>query len=325
MKEKIATILSAGSAIEKFVVNEDINKDCLLATSLLLGAIDIADDRIPDGIKNIERKKSIDKVDLESPEVVVIGLGGKDNAALRCFDVKTNRELSSYSVSGQVLKFLDLYDVAVLHSPWVEYYDAAYTDGQKAYATHSCHTIKHNCPSSYEDFGQAISRKLSPSNLSPLENVLLELVNAIGFTSEIVHILTSFGRMFINEFSQVSAVGSILDRCEIYYIYNPEDDTEIKVFDSSEVIDGERNSTSYVNDLLNNSEDYDVSVVVSNDTRGTGLSFFRRNGNRNIDFTQVAHLPGVIYASSEGRLVKTADKIDKESRKLLIEKSIVNY
>ena len=73
MKDKIATILSAGPAIEKIVVNEDTNKDCLLAISLLLGAIDIVDDSATDGII-IERQDSVTNTELNNPKLIKIGI-----------------------------------------------------------------------------------------------------------------------------------------------------------------------------------------------------------------------------------------------------------
>ena len=140
------------------------------------------------------------------------------------------------------------------------------------------------------------------------------------FTELEIKVLTGIGRSMIEELANVEQVGNILERCDIYYI--GEDENRIKVFDSSDVITAEQNSTSYVNEWLNNSDDYDVSVVVSNDTRGDGLSFFRRNDNPSIDFSKLQRHPGVIYASAEGRLVKTSDKIDKDRRKELIERAM---
>jgi hypothetical protein len=320
MKDKIATILSAGPAIEKIVVNEDTNKDCLLAISLLLGAIDIVDDSGTDGII-IERQDSVTDTELNNPKLIKIGIGCKDNAALRCFDIPNVDSANASSVVVQMLKYFDLYDVAVAHYPWVEYYHMNYTSGQKDYAVRQCLLVRPSSKSQYIDFGVNLSKRLSPNLTAPIENFLLSsFFQDATFTELEIKVLTGIGRSMIEELASVEQVGNILERCDIYYI--GEDENRIKVFDSSDVITAEQNSTSYVNEWLNNSDDYDVSVVVSNDTRGDGLSFFRRNDNPSIDFSKLQRHPGVIYASAEGRLVKTSDKIDKDRRKELIERAM---
>ena len=128
------------------------------------------------------------------------------------------------------------------------------------------------------------------------------------------------GSSIFDELSNVEGVESVLSDCEIYYVQD-KDNNIIKVFDSTNVISGKHNSTTFVNNYLNDN-DPEVSVVVSNDTRGEGLSFFRRNENPNVDFSKVAGHPGVIYASEEGQLAKTESEIPMKKRMILIEAAL---
>lgn len=320
----MTTILSAGPSIKQIIVDLDTNKDCFTAACLLLGAIDICN---ANGEIQVKRKSSEDitESELDNPAIALIGVGGKDVSSLRCFDQPNVESIPKSSVTTKILQLLGLYELAFSHYAWLDYYDTSYGKTPASFATKIADRIKPNPPEKLLDFAIRFSKKLTPVVTAPVESAVLHLFNQEDTTKDyMLELMSGIGRQILSGLDTVQGVENVLAKCDVYYVgplKSKDDSDRIKVFDSTDIISGERNSTTFVNNYLND-KDHDVSVVVSNDTRGSGISFFRRNENPSIDFSVLASHPDVIYASEEGQLAKTDTKLTREERIELIQSAL---
>jgi hypothetical protein len=302
---KVAKILNV-TDLDEIVVSSNIDKDLFTGLSILLGAIDIAGNVQEPTIKI---SNEVAEAVIDNPSVITIGF--EDNVALRNFSQ------AEHSITGGVLKYLSLYNTAQNHTGYLDYYETVYTKDRTpaTFARNCCEKVKPGCGDSYADFGIKLSKRLAPAIINPIESTIVDKLKDIDSEPWLPGMLKALGLDIIKDLSTANEVGSVLDDCEVYYVGN------LKVFDSTGVIDGGKNSTSFVNNYLNENNK-DVSVVISNDTRGGGLSFFRRNDSPDIDFSKVIDHNEVIYASEEGQLAKTKTPLQKEEKISLIESSL---
>ena len=327
MRDKLEKIFDSGSNIEKIIVRDVADKDCFLATSIMLAAMNYS--RTNEERKEVAVYKGCPAEDIDAhltdPSVILIGVGGTDSTALRSFDVVQSDTVHGLSCTGQVLRYLDLYDVAHSHYSWLEYYDTCFTKNPASYAVRAADKLSPNCTDELLDFSIRLSKKLSTNITSPIETyVLAEFNNQTVIANDNIsyNLMERLGKGILRGLEGVQEVGGVLEKCEVFFVSTPEDPKAVKVFDSTDVIPGKQNSTGYVNQYLNE-HIHDVSVVISNDTRGEGISFFRRNENPNIDFSKLNKEPGVVYAASEGQLVKTSKKLNLTQKVQFIEKALL--
>jgi hypothetical protein len=301
---KVAKILNV-TDLDEIIVSSDIDKDIFTSLSILLGAIDIAGNVQP----KIKIAEEITEEAIDNPEVITLGF--EDNVALRNFSQ------AEHSITGGILKYLNLFDTAQNHTGYLEYYETVYTKSRTpaTFARNCAEKVKPGCSESYADFGIKLSKRMAPVLVNPIETTVISKLKFLDNEPWVYDMLSSIGLAIIQDLSTANEVGSVLDDCEVYYVGS------LKVFDSTGVIDGTKNSTSFVNNYLNETNK-DVSVVVSNDNRGGGLSFFRRNDSPEVDFSKVVDHRDVIYASEEGQLAKTKSPLPKEEKILLIESSL---
>jgi len=314
MKAKIEKILDAGPGIEKIIVSPEQNRDSLTALCLLLGAIGIKSNA---GHADITCKESSDitEDDYDNPTIALLGVGGKNNAALRCFDEEASDDANGKSVTGIILRYFDVYDVAVKAHPWVEYMELSFGRSPALFATKMAERIENKANSQLLDFAVRLSKKYTPALQSPIEQWFIDIKHP-WHNAEAQELLAQIGRSIFESFNNVTDREVVLEQCRTFYVEG------VKVFDSTSIIPGDDNPTKYVNNYLNDN-DHDVSVVVSNDDRGEGTSFFRRNEDPSIDFSLLKEDADILYASDEGQLAKTKEKICEESMASIIKRAVV--
>lgn len=289
---------TAFTGIEYFVTHggPDAHRDEFVAISLALASA-------PDGgYLPVYRRDPLPE-ELASRAIAVIDVGGVYDDELMNFDHhQLSRDAAPTCSISMVLRKLGIYQEAREVLAWVEFSEVMDSKGPARAAA--------LIGADPERFFMSVS---------PVENYMLRQFGGMNHVlpGTVMHdMMLGFGRHYIDLVERIMARLDVLaHESEVTYVGAH---AVLLTHDVAATLDDPTLGTGLFCKRLSEGQmgadpcdKVDVAAVVSNDDRGPGLSLFRRNDARGVDFTRIADVPGVRYVHPSGFIAKTDERVSR--------------
>lgn len=242
--------------------------------------------------------------ELRDPEVIVVDVGGEMSVGLSNLDHhQLPREAEACCSITQVLTWLG-YDLSYVREvwPWLEY--AEYIDSKGPAAT---------C----KRFGIPAENLIR--GMSPVESALIHLFQeqkSITPDNPLWKTMKTIGDSSMGYLHEVTRrLVQLKDNAKFETLGN------VKIMVNDHIAPSEHPALGVELFLRREKLEGEIDVVVSQDEREPGLSLFRRNDSKKIDFSKIEKEPGVRFAHKIGFVAKTLPDVNWRE---LVVKATVN-